>query len=225
MDDQLVPFIKDLLKIIVVLISMGIILGGILHFNIAGILTGLGIGGLALALAAQDTLSNLFGSLTIFLDRPFTVGDLIKVGDVTGTVEKVGFRSTRLRTTEKTFVTIPNKKMTDSNVDNLTLRTFRRVNMTIGLSMETSPEQLQKIISEIQSCFDSKPEWTQENFVRFDSFSDHALNIMIEYYVPRTEYLEFLKEKEAVNFFILQTIQKHNSAIAHPIRVIKETKE
>ena len=225
MDDQLVPFIKDLLKIIVVLFSIGIILGGILHFNIASILTGLGIGGLALALAAQDTLANLFGSLTIFLDRPFTVGDIVKVGDVTGKVEKVGFRSTRLRTTDKTFVTIPNKKMTDSSVDNLTLRTYRRVNMVIGLSYETSAEQLRKIISDIQNYFDDRKEMNEENFVRFDSFSDSAVNVMIEYFVPQSEYSSFMRVKEEVNFFILETIQKHGSEIAHPVRIMKERKE
>ncbi len=224
MDDQLVPFIKDLLKIIVTLISIGIILGGILHFNVASILTGLGIGGLALALAAQDTLANLFGSLTIFLDRPFTVGDIVKVGDVTGKVEKVGFRSTRLRTTEKTFVTIPNKKMTDSSVDNLTLRTYRRVNMVIGLSYETSAEQLRNIINDLQKYFDNREEMNEDNFVRFDSFSDSAVNLMIEYYVPQTEYLEFMKVKEEVNFFILETIQKHGSKIAHPVRIMQEKK-
>lgn len=222
MDDQLVPFIKDLLKIIVTLISIGIILGAILQFNIASILTGLGIGGLALALAAQDTLANLFGSLTIFLDRPFTVGDIVKVGEVTGKVEKVGFRSTRLRTTEKTFVTIPNKKMTDSSVDNLTLRTYRRVNMVIGLSYETTSEQLRNIINELQKYFDSREEMNEENFVRFDSFSDSAVNLMIEYYVPQTEYLEFMKVKEQVNFFILETIHKYGSKIAHPIRIMQQ---
>lgn len=222
MDDQLVPFIKDLLKIIVALISIGIILGAILHFNIASILTGLGIGGLALALAAQDTLANLFGSLTIFLDRPFTVGDIVKVGDVTGKVEKVGFRSTRLRTTEKTFVTIPNKKMTDSSVDNLTLRTHRRVNMVIGLSYDTTTEQLRNIISDLQKYFDSRTDMTEDNFIRFDSFNESAINLMVEYYLPQTEYLLYMKMKEEINFLILETIQKHGSKIAHPIRIMQQ---
>ncbi len=224
MDDQLIPFIKDILKIIVALISAGFILGGILNFNIAGILTGLGIGGLALALAAQDTLSNLFGSLTIFLDRPFTVGDIVKVGDVTGKVEKVGFRSTRLRTTDKTFVTIPNKKMTDSSVDNLTLRTYRRVNMVIGLSYETSTLQLRNIIGDIQKYFDGREEMNEDNFVRFDSFGESAINLMVEYYVPQTEYLVFMKIKEEINFYILETIQSNGSKIAHPIRIMQEKK-
>ena len=222
MDDQLVPFIKDLLKIIVVLISVGIILGGILHFNIASILTGLGIGGLALALAAQDTLANLFGSLTIFLDRPFTVGDIVKVGEVTGKVETVGFRSTRLRTTEKTFVTIPNKKMTDSSVDNLTLRTHRRVSMILGLSYETSAEQLKEIVSDLQNYFDGRKEMTEENFVRFDSFSDSALNIAVEYFLPQSEFAEFMRMKEEINFFILETIHKHGSNMAHPVRIMQQ---
>ncbi len=224
MDDQLVPFIKDMLKIFVVLISTGIILGAILHFNVAGILTGLGIGGLALALAAQDTLANLFGSITIFLDRPFTVGDIVKVGEVTGTVEKVGFRSTRLRTTEKTFVTIPNKKMTDSSVDNLTLRTHRRVNMVVGLSYDTSTDQLKNIICDIQNYFDTKTEMPDENFVRFDSFNESAINLMIEYFLPQTEYILFMKRKEEINFMILETIQKHGAMIAHPTRIIKNEK-
>jgi len=118
-DDQLVPFFKESLKVVVVIFSVFFVLGTIFKLNVASLIAGLGIGGLAIALAAKESLENLLGSFTIFLDKPFVIGDLIKSNGVEGTVEKIGFRSTRIRTVEKSFVTIPNKKLVDTELDNL----------------------------------------------------------------------------------------------------------
>ncbi len=107
-DDQLVPFFKDSVKVLLVIFSLLFILGVIFDLNVTAIIGGLGIGGLAVALAAQDSLANLLGSFTIFLDKPFQVGDIIEADGISGTVEKVGFRSTRIRTLDKSYVTIPN---------------------------------------------------------------------------------------------------------------------
>lgn len=224
MDDQLVPFLKDLMKVVVVIFSLFFILGGILQFNITSLLAGVGIGGLAIALAAQESLSNLFGSFTIFLDKPFTVGDLVKVGEVQGTVEAVGFRSTRIRTADKTFVTVPNKVMVDSYVDNFTLRTHRRVNMTIGLNYDTTPEQLKNIIADLQQYMDTHEMMNGNNYIRFSDFGESSLNLTIEYFYLEGDYMEFLKRKEEVNFKIMETVHKHNCRFAHPVRII-ETKK
>ena len=96
--------------------------------------------------------------------------------------------------------------------------------MIIGLSYETSAEQLRNIINDLQKYFDNRKEMNEENFVRFDSFSDSAVNVMIEYFVPQSEYSEFMRVKEEVNFYILETIQKHGSKIAHPVRIMQEKK-
>ncbi|MGZ4049646.1 MAG: mechanosensitive ion channel family protein, partial [Bacteroidia bacterium] len=125
-DDQLVPFIKESIKVIVTIMAVFFILGAVFKLNIASLIAGLGIGGLAIALAAKESLENLLGSFTIFLDKPFVIGDLIRVGTLEGTVEKIGFRSTRLRTPEKSYVTVPNKKLVDGELDNLSLRIQRR---------------------------------------------------------------------------------------------------
>ena len=117
--------------------------------NIIALTTGLGIGGIALAMASKESLENLLGSFTIFLDQPFTVGDTVTVGSITGTVEKVGFRSTRIRTFDKSIVTVPNKKMIDAELDNLGMRPVRRVKFNIGLTYETSIEQMKLIVADI----------------------------------------------------------------------------
>src|SRR6185369_10292037 len=124
--DQLVPFLREAIKIIIGVFSFFFILGAVFHINIASLIAGLGIGGLAFALAAKETLENLLGSFTIFLDKPFVVGDVVKVGSAEGTIENIGFRSTRIRTLEKTLLTVPNKKMVDAELDNLTERVVRR---------------------------------------------------------------------------------------------------
>ena len=118
MDDQLIPFIIEIAKIITYIFVLIVVLGNVFNVNVTALATGLGIGGLALAMASKESLENLLGSFTIFFDRPFTVGDTVSVGSVTGTIEKVGFRSTRIRTFDKSLVTVPNKKMIDAELDN-----------------------------------------------------------------------------------------------------------
>ncbi len=126
-DDQLVLFVRELVKILIVIIGIFVLLGAVFEINVLTLITGLGIGGIAIALAAKDSLENLFGSFTIFIDKPFIVGDLVKVDGIEGTIEKVGFRSTQIRSTDRSIITVPNKKMIDSALENLTLRNFRRV--------------------------------------------------------------------------------------------------
>ena len=127
MDDQLIPFAIEIGRILIVIFALFFVLGNVFGINITALATGLGIGGIAIAMASKESLENLLGSFTIFFDRPFTVGDVVKVGNVTGLVEKVGFRSTRLKTFDKSVVTVPNKKMIDAELDNLGLRPVRRV--------------------------------------------------------------------------------------------------
>ena len=122
MDDQLVPFAIEIIKFFSYIFLIFIILGEVFNVNATGLITGLGIGGIALAMASKESLENLLGSFTIFLDKPFTVGDVVTVGNVTGPIEKVGFRSTRIKTFDRSIVTVPNKKMIDAELDNLGLR-------------------------------------------------------------------------------------------------------
>ena len=131
LDDQLIPFIRKSLRVFIVVMAVLMLVQN-LGYSISGLLASLGIGGLAVALAAKDSLSNIFGSLMILLDRPFTLGDWVKVGDLEGTIEEVGFRSTRIRTFAKTQITIPNSVLMNMSIDNFSRMPKRRIKMTVG---------------------------------------------------------------------------------------------
>lgn len=223
-DDQLVPFIKEALKVVVVIFSLFLILGVVFKLNIASLIAGLGIGGLAIALAAKESLENLLGSFTIFLDKPFVIGDLIRVGGLEGHVEKIGFRSTRIRTLEKSYVTVPNKKLVDTELDNLSLRIQRRAKFNVGLTYETSPEQFKAIISEMQSVIDAHPHTLPgETRVRLHEFDSSSVIIMVLYFVDTLEYDVYLSVREEINYHIINIVKKHGSSFAYPVtRVIRE---
>ncbi|MFL5765365.1 MAG: mechanosensitive ion channel family protein [Bacteroidia bacterium] len=216
-DDQLVPFIKESIKVIFTIMSLFFILGAVFKLNIASLIAGLGIGGLAIALAAKESLENLLGSFTIFLDKPFIIGDLIRVGNVEGTVEKIGFRSTRIRTPEKSYVTVPNKKMVDSELDNLSLRIQRRARFDIGLTYQTRPEQFKKIISEIHHYIDTHPHvLPHETRVRLFEFDKSAINILVLYFVNTLEYDTYLDVRQEINYAILEIVERNGGEFAYP---------
>ena len=216
MDDQLIPFVLEIIKFVVYILAFFIILGSVLGVNIIALTTGLGIGGLALAMASKESLENLLGSFTIFLDQPFTVGDIVTVGIVTGVVEKVGFRSTRIRTFDKSLVTVPNKKMIDAELDNLGLRPVRRVKFNIGLTYETSTKQIKAIVSDIQEMINQHEKTNQEGRVRFQEFGASSLDIMVMYFVDSPKWEDLINVKEDVNYNIMEIIKKHNSDFAFP---------
>lgn len=219
-DDQLIPFFRDAIKIIVVIFGFFFILGAVFNLNIASLVAGLGIGGLAIALAAKESLENLFGSFTIFLDKPFVVGDLVQVGTIIGTVEKIGFRSTRIRTLEKSYVTIPNKKMIDQELDNLSLRTFRRGRFNIGVTYDTTVEQIKAIVADIQKFIDEHPNTNQEGRVRFMEFGESSLDIMVQYFVDTMDWDIYIKIREEINYEIMEIVKRHGSDFAFPSRSV-----
>jgi len=216
MDDQLIPFAIEIGRILVVIFALFFILGNVFDINITALATGLGIGGIAIAMASKESLENLLGSFTIFFDRPFTVGDVVKVGTVTGLVEKVGFRSTRIKTFDKSVVTVPNKKMIDAELDNLGLRPVRRVKFHIGLTYDTSTEQIKKIVSDIQEMINNHEKTNEEGKVRFQEFGASSLDIMVLYYVNSPKWEDLIDVKEDVNYKIMDIVKKHNSDFAFP---------
>lgn len=219
-DDQIVLFLREILKIVVVGFSFFVVLGVVFKLDIGAIVAGLGVGGLALALAAKESLENLLASFTIFADKPFVVGDLVQVGTIIGTVEKVGFRSTRIRTLEKSYLTLPNKKMVDAELDNLTLRTFRRARFNFGLVYDTTQEQILAIVKDIQQYIDEHPRTNQDGKVRFVEFGDSALEIMVEYFVDTMDWLVFLDVKQEINLKIMEIVKKHGSNFAYPTTTV-----
>jgi len=215
-DDQLIPFLTEILRIIIVTLGIFITLGAVFKVDIGALIAGLGIGGLALALAAKESLENLLASFIIFFDKPFMIGDLVSVNGVVGTVEKIGFRSTRLRTLEKSYLTLPNRQMIDNTLDNLSLRTFRRVSFNIGLTYSSTEEQLKNIVSDIQKLVDEHPNTNQDGEIHFTEFGGSSLDIMVLYYIDTMDWGVFLRVKEEINFEIMRIVQHHGADFAFP---------
>jgi MscS family membrane protein len=225
MDDQLVPFAVEIIKFLVWVFAIFTILGNVLGVNMTALVTGLGIGGIAIAMASKESLENLLGSFTIFLDKPFTVGDMVTVGSITGKVEKVGLRSTRLRTFDRSLVTLPNKKMIDAELDNLGERPVRRVKFSVGLTYETSVEQIKKIVDDIQTMIDGHPRTTNEEGkkskdqvarVRFEEFGSSSLDVLVLYYVNSPKWDDLIDVRQDINYKIMEIVKKHNSDFAFP---------
>lgn len=214
-DDQLVPFLKELLKFLVSFIGFFVLLGYVFEVNAVSLITGLGIGGIAIAMAAKDSLENLLGSFLIFMDKPFTVGDTVKVDGIEGTIERVGFRSTVLRSPDKTTYVIPNRSMIDGVLENVTIRNARRVKFDLGITYETEAAAIKKIITEI-NAFLKEYKGITDSTAALDSLGDFAVNIQVIYLVPTKKYAEFLRIKEDVYFKMLEIVQQNGSDMAYP---------
>lgn len=219
-DDQMVPFIKELSKIVAIIFAVFVVLGSVFNLNVATIIAGLGIGGIAVALAAQDTLQNLLGSFTIFADKPFLVGDLVRIDKYEGTIEKVGFRSTLLRTVDKTLVVIPNKKMVDSPLENLSLRNFHRMKFNINLKYNTPREVMLKISQEIKDYINSHSSITDETLVTFDTLGDSALNIQVQYFIKVEEGNDYARIREEINYQIMKIVSDNGAGFALPLQTV-----
>lgn len=219
-DDQLVDFFKELAKFGIIVIAIFFTLGAVFKMNIAAIVTGLGLGGLAIALAAQDTLSNLLASFIIFLDKPFKAGELITVDGITGTIEKVGFRSTRIRTLDKSLVTLPNQTLINNPLNNITLSSFRRVKFSIGVLYGTSHKQLTLICGQIRGYLLTHPEVDEDIIVKFDEYGDSSLNIMILFFVKTNSWDTMMEVKEEVNFKVMEIVENNGTDFAFPTRTV-----
>ena len=215
-DDQLIPFAIDIAKVLTIVLGVVMILGNVFDVNVTALITGLGIGGVAFALASKESLENLLGSFTIFFDKPFTVGDTVNLGGVTGTVEKVGFRSTRIRTFDKSVVTVPNKNIISTELDNLGARPVRRVKFNIGLTYDTSIENIKNIVDDIQKLIDDHPMTNQEGKVRFLNFGTSSLDIMVLYYVDSPDWEVLIDAQQKINFDIIEIVNKYKCEFAFP---------
>lgn len=204
-DDQLVLFFKEFLKVIVWIVGFLVLLKYVFGQNISQILAGLSIVGAAIALAARESIENLIASFIIFFDKPFTIGDLLKVHQVQGVVEKIGLRSTRIRTIDKTYVSVPNKQMVDSIVDNFTLRTHRRAELVLELEPKTHSEKIEKFLDEVNKILNGKE--LVDPFVFISDFSKNAIVVHVEYLVPNIAIREFNIIRQEVNFHIMKQME------------------
>lgn len=220
LDDHLLPFIRKGLRIFVI-VMMGLMMAQTLGYPISGLLASLGIGGLAVALAAKDSLANIFGSLMIILDRPFQIGDWVKAGDIEGTVEEIGFRSTRVRTFAKTLITIPNSTLTNLAIDNFSRMPKRRIKMSVGVSYATTPAQMRDAVEKIRTLLRTHPAIDQEFFlVNFTDFGASSLDILVYCFTSTTVWGEYLNAREDICLQIMDILEEMGLEIAFPSRTV-----
>jgi MscS family membrane protein len=211
-DNQLIVFFKDFFKVLLVILSGLVILRFAFGWNIGGLLTGLSIVGAAIALALKESLENLIASFIIFFDRPFATGDLVKVDAITGIVEKIGLRRTRIRTEQKTFVTVHNKQMVDSVHDNFSLRTQRRAELKLELASTNTPYLLQEFIERARIVL--QREKVEQSSVALSDLRLNRVVVDIEYYTAAIPIAEFNAIREAINLELLQAA--HTLGLAWP---------
>jgi MscS family membrane protein len=177
-DDQLVLFFRDFFKVIIYIIGILLVLRYVFNESIGNLVTSLSIVGAAIALSTRESLENIIASFIIFFDKPFTVGDLVKVSGFTGTIEKIGLRSTRIRTQDKTYISVPNKQMVDSIVDNISLRSERKIEMDLQLSVATSAQALADFANHMRTILKSENDLNSLLvFVAESGKQHHALHI------------------------------------------------
>ena len=216
MAPELARFVKELIEVLIVIISLFAGLRYIFDVNITALVASLGIGGLAVALAAQDTLANLMGSFIIYLDKPFKTGDLIEFGDTKGTVEHVGFRTTRIRTVDKNLLTVPNKKIVDAILNNLTSTEMRRVNFVISLDYNSKPEELMNIVKEIRETIAAHKETAKDFTVHFTDFESSSLNISVVYFVMGNDFDKMNVVREQINLSIMNIVERNGCSFSVP---------
>ncbi|MBW1807802.1 MAG: mechanosensitive ion channel family protein [Deltaproteobacteria bacterium] len=220
LDDQLIPIVRKIVRAIILALALIMIIQN-LGYSVSSLLAGLGLGGLAFALAAKDSLANVFGSVTIFTDRPFQIGDWIKLPGAEGYVEDVGFRSTRIRTFEKTLVTIPNSKLANSVVENMDARPIRRIKMTIGIGYDAKSKQMKEAVEAIREILRNHEGVSQDYWlVYFTDFNDSTLDIFIYYFSKSKVWAEYLNVRQEVNLLIMEKIEELGLEIAFPTQTV-----
>lgn len=221
LDDQLMPIVRKGLR--TVIWALGIIVGlNNAGFDVAALIAGLGIGGLALAMAAKDSVSNIFGGITIFVDKPFKVGDRIVFQGYDGTIVEVGLRVSRLQTLEGRLVTIPNSLFNANIVENVSLEPNRKVVLNLGLTYDTTPEEIDKGISILKEIGLKHADTTEDVLVSFNSWGDFALGLLFVYYINKGS--DILETQTSVNIEILERFNAEGLEFAFPTQTILHQK-
>lgn len=224
-DGVLFPFLSKILRFLILCLAL-LIIAQEWNYSISGLLAGLGLGGLAFALAAQDMLSNLFGGLVIFLDRPFVIGDWIQTDSTEGTVEDINFRSVKVRTFSQAVVSIPNSKLVDRPVTNFSRMGKRRVTFTVGLKYGTTERQIRSCENRIRHMLlENKDVDPETVIVVFNSIGESSLDLMLYFFTKTTNWQEYLKVRENIYYDILRIIEEEHAEIAFPTRTIQLEKE
>jgi MscS family membrane protein len=220
MDDQLIPLVKTLIKTVIVIFGLFYLLQ-LVNVNVTALLAGISIGGLALALAAQDTVKNFFGSVMIFVDKPFQIGDWITFDGGDGTVEEVGLRSTRIRTFANSLVYVPNGPLADKVINNWGLRVYRRYKADIGVMYDTPPELIEAMVFGIKELVKAHPVTRKDYYeVHLNSFGASSLNILVYVFFKAPDWSTELKARHELMVGILKLAKRLGVSFAFPTQTL-----
>ncbi|RLB51557.1 MAG: hypothetical protein DRI90_22850, partial [Deltaproteobacteria bacterium] len=220
LDDQLVPLLRKSLKVVVFIMG-GLVVLQNLRFDVTTLLASVSIGTLAFGLAAKDTIANLFGSISIFVDSPFQIGDWIGVDGMDGTVEEVGFRSTRIRTFYNSVLVIPNAKLANAKIDNYGQRKYRRCFTTLGMTYDTTPEQMQAFVEGCRAIIQANEFTRKDDYhVYMSGFGDSSLNVMLYYFFRCDTWGEELRQKHNIYLEIMRLADSVGVAFAFPTQSV-----
>jgi MscS family membrane protein len=219
-DPILIPFVSKALRFIIIAISFSIIAQEF-NYDVNGFVAGLGLGGLAFALAAKDAIGNLFGGLIIITEKPFSIGDWIMTPSVEGTVEDINFRSTKVRTFSQALVTVPNATLANENITNWSQMGKRRITFHLGVTYDTPKAKLEKTVNRIRFLLSNHQDIHPDTiFVTFDRYNDNSLDIFLYFFTKTTVWEQFLKIKEEINFAIMEILEEEEVSVAFPSRTI-----
>jgi MscS family membrane protein len=218
LSDHLLPFVRNSLKVFLVIVAV-LLTGESLGIKMTSLIASLSVGGLALGLAAQDTLGNLFGAIAVLVDKPFRVGDRIRIDQVEGAVEAIGMRSTRVRTADGHLVSIPNKTVGNAVIINITVRPTIRTVLNIGITYDTSADRMQRALAILKEIYEGH-SMTKEVTVTFNRFADSALNIEVVHLWNSTDWKAYLAGLQELNLTVKRRFDEERIEFAYPTQTI-----
>jgi MscS family membrane protein len=218
LDLQIFPVIRKSLKVFIVVVA-ALVTTQNLGMNVTGLLASLSIGGLAVGLAAQDTLSNLFGAVALFADKPFRVGDRIQLDSVDGTVEAIGLRSTRIRNLDGHLVAVPNRTMANASITNISKRPNIKTVMNVGVTYATPAERVERAMVIIEEIFRPHPK-TADLIISFNKFNDSSLNILVVHWWNSTDSKEYLRGFQKLNLELKRRFDAEGIDFAFPSQTV-----
>ncbi|MBM7693797.1 MscS family membrane protein [Peribacillus deserti] len=221
----LIPFISRAIRVIIVAISLSII-GQEFDYDVNGLVAGLGLGGLAFALAAKESVGNLIGGIVIVTEKPFSIGDWILTPSVEGTVEDINFRSTQIRTFSQALVTVPNATLANEAITNWSRMGKRRITFHLGLNYKTSKEEIHRVVNRIEALLMAHEEVHPDTImVAFDHYNESSLDILIYFFTNSTVWAEHVKVKHEINLEIMGILEEEGVEVAFPSRTIYVTSQ
>ncbi|MGB8002544.1 MAG: mechanosensitive ion channel family protein [Anaerobacillus sp.] len=219
-DQLLIPFLSKTIRFLIVAMTFSVIAGEF-HYDVNGFITGLGLGGLAFALAAKETIENFFGGIVIITEKPFSIGEWIKTPSVEGVVEDITFRSTKVRTFAQALVTVPNARLANENITNWSKMGKRQITFHIGVTYDTPSDRLETCIDRIEKMLRNHEDIHPETiFVSFDEFNHSSLDIFLYFFTNTTTWGDFLNVKQDVNFKIMRILEEEHVSFAFPTQTL-----